>query len=139
MDLAVQWSLIVLGVSSAVAATALVVGLLRLLPVLERTERVLGQTRRTLAKVNRIAGDVELATQDARRLESRLAGLAGHLVDNLEGPVRLVSALVTGTSAGLSSLLGARASRHRDGTRDRRHHERTGAASRSAEGGETDG
>jgi hypothetical protein len=135
MDVAVQWSVIALAASSVVAAAALVIGLARLLPVLDRMDVVLRQSRRTLLRVNRITGDLEAAARHARHLEGRITHLAEHVVDNLASPLRLVSALVNGTSVGLSSLLGARRAGSRNGAGARARREETAGKEHSTEGG----
>lgn len=124
MDLAVQWSLIVLAASGVVAAVSLVVCLRKLLPVLERSRVVLAQTRRTLMRIDRIADDLEAAARDARRIEGRLSDLTGQLLENFEGPLKLVSALVSGANAGLASLLRSAASRSRNGAGHEGHERR---------------
>ncbi len=107
MVLAAQWSLVVLAIAGTVVASSMVVALVRLLPVLERADTVLRRARITLVRLNRMTADLEEVAHDARQVERRVAGLAGVLLDNLEGPVRILSALASATKTGVASWLGA--------------------------------
>ena len=110
-------SVVVIALSAVAFALAVWIVLAHVLPVLKRMEILAADAATTLHRLNGIAADLEGVVHDARRLEMRVSNTAGVLLDQLEPPVRVVSALLAGTRTGLSSLLGSWGKRAEAGRR----------------------
>jgi len=94
----------VIALSAGAIALAAWVVLARVLPVLRRVEILAADAATSLQRLNGIAADLEGVVRDARRLEKRVSNTAGVLLDQVEPPVRVVSALLAGARAGVGSL-----------------------------------
>jgi hypothetical protein len=110
MDI-LEASVVVIALSAGAFVLAVWIVLVRVLPLLRRMEILAADAATTLYRLNSIAADLEGVVRDARRLELRVSNTAGVLLDQIEPPVRLVSALLAGTRTGLGSLLGSWGSR----------------------------
>ncbi len=99
--------LVVIAVSAGAFALAVWIALVHTLPLLKRLGFLAADAATTLQRLNGIAADLEGLVRDARRLEKRVSNTAGVLLDQVEPPLRLVSALLAGTRTGLGSLLGS--------------------------------
>ena len=89
-------SVAVIALSAVAFALAVWIVLAHVLPVLKRMEILAADAATTLHRLNGIAADLEGVAHDARRLEMRVSNTAGVLLDQLEPPVRVVSALLAG-------------------------------------------
>jgi hypothetical protein len=101
-------SMLVIAVINVVLMIAIVVMLLRVRKLLTSAEDVIKQHGVPLIeKLNQVADDVKHISQDARRVEQRVAGAATKVIDQVEPPIRQFAALLAGVRAGVGKMFDA--------------------------------
>lgn len=101
-------SLLILSAAAVIIAIAVVIVVAHVLPLLARVDTLVGEANATLQRVNRITGDVEGVVRDVRQLESRVNRSLGTVLDQVEPPLRLLSAVLAGARAGVAALFAPR-------------------------------
>jgi hypothetical protein len=114
----------VIALSAIVTTVCIVLIAKHTLPLARRGRVVLHRSDRTLRRLNRVAGDLEYVSHDFRVMEARVARTAHALLDQIDPPLRVLSAVLTGTRAGIGALFShngdGRSARH-DHKPHRRH------------------
>jgi uncharacterized protein YoxC len=98
-------ALVAIAVAMFAIAVSMVVLVLRVLPVFDRAQLLLRRSSATLARMQRIAGDLQDMTRDARALEGRVSRTAHALLDQLEPPLRMLAAIMAGVRTAVSVLI----------------------------------
>lgn len=99
-----DWSIAVMAASCAAVAIAIVVVARRTLPLLRRMTAAVAELRATLERVQRIATEAEAVARDARVTEARVATTVNGLLDQVEPPIRTLTAALAGVRAGVGRL-----------------------------------
>lgn len=101
----IEICMVTIAVASAVVGVTAALLAVRLQPVLRRSETVLDNTRDLLVRLERATGDVESILRDARRVENRIARSADRILDEVEPPLRLIPALLSGVRATVAAFV----------------------------------
>lgn len=100
----IETCMVTIAMASAVVGVTAVLVAVRLGSVVQRTELVLDSTRQALMRLESATADIEAILKDARRVESRIARSADRILDEVEIPLRVVPALMSGIRAGIASM-----------------------------------
>lgn len=104
----IEMSLATIAVASAVVGLTAALVAVRLQPLARNAERLLESGRDLLVRLERITDDAEAMLKDARRVEHRIARSADLILDQVEPPLRVVPALMSGLRAGVAALFTGR-------------------------------
>lgn len=104
----IEMSLATIAVASAVVGLTAALVAVRLQPLARNAERLLESGRELLVRLERITDDAEAMLKDARRVEHRIARSADLILDQVEPPLRVVPALMSGLRAGVAALFTGR-------------------------------
>lgn len=100
----IETCLVTIAMASAVVGVTAVLLAVRLGSVMQRAEIVLDSTRQVLVRLESSTTEIESILKDARRVESRIARSADRILDEVEIPLRIVPALMSGVRAGIASM-----------------------------------
>ena len=109
-------SAVLIALSSLVMATVAVAQLMSLKRIQRRLETTIQRTNRALERLNKAAASVEDIVRHASRLERRLHRTVDGLLDRVESPLRLLSAVLASARAGITSWRNAGRHAARDGS-----------------------
>jgi hypothetical protein len=102
-------SMLVIATINVVMMLVIVMLLLRVKSIVNSAERlVMEQGVPLIEKLNQVASDVKNISNDARRVEQRVSGVATMVIDQVEPPVRQFAALLAGVRAGVGRIFEAR-------------------------------
>jgi len=102
-------SMLAIAVINVVMMLVIVVLLLRVKTMLNGAERVvMEQGVPLIEKLNQVASDVKNISNDARRVEQRVSGVATMVIDQVEPPVRQFAAVLAGVRAGVEKMFESR-------------------------------
>ncbi|HVP14011.1 MAG TPA: hypothetical protein VMS88_00625 [Terriglobales bacterium] len=115
----VDWSLLTIAIVNVILVAAVIVVVARLVGLLSSAQRVLrDQGVPLLERANRIAEDFTQVSGNVREVGGRVTGTAARVMEQVEPPIRHLTALVAGIRAGVGWMF--EPGHHRNGERPRR-------------------
>ena len=103
----IETCLLIVAVSAAAVAVATLVALGRLLKLWASTNLLLGDLREVIGRLNTIAAELEQTTIATRDVRRRVTQTANRILDEVEPPVRQITAILSGIRVGLGALFGS--------------------------------
>lgn len=103
-----EYCLITIALFIAMNTVAMIVIVMRIVPLLNSLETLLIDAATTTKKANELTSELTHVAQDLRRTQARVTGVVSVALDQIEPPVHQAAALIAGVRAGLGALLGNR-------------------------------